>query len=133
MLIFGILRLASLLIDCSCIAPLTPAVIVIRGFVFQPLFHIVLISGSYFSCFCVRACSGNLSCQYVNSMNYIVCACEGSRGVGVWFGTPNTQRMSGLSLAWHCQFVCGHVHSLSQFGMVCSWLMLLRLLAFVSV
>jgi hypothetical protein len=56
MLVFGILRLASLLVDCSCIAPLTPAVMVIRGFVFQPLFLIVLISGSYFPCFCVRAC-----------------------------------------------------------------------------
>jgi hypothetical protein len=40
MLVFENLRLASLLIDCSCIAPLTPIVIVIRGFVFQPLFPI---------------------------------------------------------------------------------------------
>jgi hypothetical protein len=61
MLVFGILRLVSLLIECSCIDPLTPAVMVIRGFVFQPLLLIVLISGSYLSCFCVRACSGNLS------------------------------------------------------------------------
>ena len=51
MLVFGILRLISLFIDWSCIAPLIPAVIVIREFVFQPLFRIVLISGSYFSCF----------------------------------------------------------------------------------
>ena len=53
MLVFGILTLASLSMDCSCIAPLTLAVIVIRGFVFQPLFRIVLISGSYFVCFFV--------------------------------------------------------------------------------
>ena len=32
MLDFGILRLVSLLMDCSCIAPRTPTVIVIRGF-----------------------------------------------------------------------------------------------------
>jgi hypothetical protein len=101
MLVFGILRLVSLLIDCSCIAPLTTAVMVIRGFVFQPLHPIVLISGSHFSCFCVRACSWNLSWQYVNSMSCIVCVCEGSRGVGVWFGTLNTERMYGLSLTWH--------------------------------
>ena len=61
MLDFGILSSTSFSMDCSCIAPLTPAVIIIRGFVFQPLFRIVLISGSYFACFCVIACSGNLS------------------------------------------------------------------------
>jgi hypothetical protein len=99
MLVFGILRSVSLLIEWSCIAPLTPVVMVIRGFCFQPLLLIVLISGSYLSCFWVRACSWNLSCQYVNSMSCIVCACEGSRGVEVWFGAPNTQRMFGLSLA----------------------------------
>ena len=36
MLCFGILRLITLLIDCSCIAPRTPVVIVMRGFVFHP-------------------------------------------------------------------------------------------------
>jgi hypothetical protein len=61
MLFFGRSRLVSLLIDCSCMAPLTPAVMVIRGFDFQPLFHIVWSSGLYLACFCVRACSGNLS------------------------------------------------------------------------
>ena len=59
--VFGILRLVSLLIECSCIAHVTPAVMVMRGCIFQPLLLIMLISGSYFSCFCVRACSGNLS------------------------------------------------------------------------
>ena len=61
MLVFGILRSASFSMDCLCITPLTPAVIVIRGFVFQPLFRMALISGSYFACFCVRACLGNLT------------------------------------------------------------------------
>jgi hypothetical protein len=36
MLDFGILRLASLLMDCSCIAPLNPVVIVMRGLVSHP-------------------------------------------------------------------------------------------------
>jgi hypothetical protein len=61
MLVFGILRSAYFSMDCSCIAPLTPALIVIRGFIFQPLFRMALISGSYFACFCVSAYSGNLS------------------------------------------------------------------------
>ena len=82
MLVFRISRSASFTMECSCIAPLTPAVIVIKGFVFHPLFRMALISGSYFVCFWKRACSGNLSWQYVNSMNCIVWVCEGSKGVG---------------------------------------------------
>jgi hypothetical protein len=95
MLVFGMLRLVSWLIECSCMAPLTPAVTVIRGFAFQPLLLILLISGSYLSCLCVQACSGNLS--------------------------------------WHWQLVCGHVHFRSHLGLVCSWLILLWVPAFVSV
>lgn len=34
MLGYGILRLASLVMECSCVAPLSPAVIVMRGLVF---------------------------------------------------------------------------------------------------
>jgi hypothetical protein len=50
MLDFEILRLANLLIKISCIAPLSPAVIVVRGFVFYPLFCMLLINGSYLTC-----------------------------------------------------------------------------------
>ena len=39
MLVFEILRWASFSIVCSCIAPLISVVMVIRGFVFQPLFR----------------------------------------------------------------------------------------------
>ena len=56
-LVFGILRLASLLMDCLCIAPLTPVVMVMRGLVFHPWFRMFSISGSYLTCLCVRACS----------------------------------------------------------------------------
>ena len=38
MLDFGILSSTSFSMDCSCIAPLTLAVIVIRGFVFHLCF-----------------------------------------------------------------------------------------------
>ena len=51
MLVFGIMRSANFSMECSWIAPLTPFVIVIRGFVSQPLFRIVSISGSCFACF----------------------------------------------------------------------------------
>ena len=61
MLVFGILRSVNLLMDCLCMAPFTPTVIVISGFVFQPLFLVALISVSYLACFCVMACSGKLS------------------------------------------------------------------------
>ena len=60
-LAFGMFSLSNCSMECSCIAPLTLAVMVIRGLVFHPLFCMVLIRGSYLVCLCVRACSGNLS------------------------------------------------------------------------
>ena len=72
MLCFGIFNLVSCSMECSWIAPLTPAVMVIKGLTFQPLFCMVWISGSYLVCLWVRAPSGNLSWQYVNSINWIV-------------------------------------------------------------
>ena len=72
MLDFGILSLVSCSIEYAWMAPLTPAVIVMRGLVFHPALCILLINGSYLVCLCVMACSGNLSWQYVNSMNCIV-------------------------------------------------------------
>ena len=58
---FGILRLASLLMECSCMAPLTPAMMVMSGLVFHPLFCMVFTSGSYLVCLCAMAWYGNLS------------------------------------------------------------------------
>ncbi len=129
---FGILRLASLVMACSCMAPLTPAVMVMRGFVSQPLFRVLLTSGSYLSCLCARACSGNLSWQYVNSMNCTVYAGVGINGVVNVVGSPSTHSISGFSLARHWQGGCGHVHCMSQSEMVFSWCMLCWLPAFAS-
>ena len=106
---------------------------VMRGLVFHPLFCMVLISESYLACFCVVACSGNRSWQYVNSMSWIVIVGEGVIGVWVWFGAPITHRMSSLSLAWQLQGGCGHAHLRSQSGIVWSGGWLLILLALVSV
>ena len=61
MLFLEILRLDSLAIECSCMAPLTPVVMVIRGFVCHPWFLMFSIKVSYLACLCVWACSGNLS------------------------------------------------------------------------
>jgi hypothetical protein len=46
-LVFGIFRLVNFSMECSCMAPLTPVVMVMRGLVFHPLFSIALISDSY--------------------------------------------------------------------------------------
>jgi hypothetical protein len=54
---FGILRFVSLSMDCLCMAPLTPTVMIMRGFVFHPLFSMMLINGTYLVCLCTRACS----------------------------------------------------------------------------
>ena len=44
MLESDIFRLASLFMECSCITPLTPTVMNMRGLIFHPLFCMVLIS-----------------------------------------------------------------------------------------
>ena len=59
--IFWIFSVASLSTVCSCIVPLILAMMVMRGFVFHPLFCTVLISGLYLVCLCKRVCLGNLS------------------------------------------------------------------------
>ena len=45
MLGFGMFSCVRLAMECSCMAPLTTAVMVMRGLVFQPLFWMVLIRG----------------------------------------------------------------------------------------
>ena len=97
----GISTFFSWSMECLCIVPLTPVVMVIRGLVFHPLFCILLISGSYVVCLCARACYGNMSWQYVNSMNWTVCLREGNIGVCVWLGAPMMHIMFGLNLVWH--------------------------------
>ena len=72
MLDFGISSFASLPMECLCMALLTPAVMVMRGLVFHPLFRMVSFGESYLACLWVRACLGNLSWQYVNPMNCTV-------------------------------------------------------------
>ena len=69
--IFSLVNL-SMVQECLCMAPLTPAVMVMIGLVCYPLFCRVLINGSCFVCFWVSACFGNLSWQYVNPINWIV-------------------------------------------------------------
>jgi hypothetical protein len=54
------------IIENSCMATLTPIVIMMKGFTFQPLFWQVLISGSYLVCLCLRAWLRNMFWQYVN-------------------------------------------------------------------
>ena len=113
MLDLGIFSLVNLSMECLCMVPLTRVVMVMMGLVCHPLFCRVLINGSYFMCFWVSACSGNLSWQYVNSINWIVRVEEGDMGVCVWLGAPIMHKMSGLSLAWHLHGVCWHEHLMS--------------------
>ena len=61
MVVLGDFRWASLFMECSCIAPLTLVVMVMRGLVCHPLACMALFSGSYLLCLCVRVWSGTLS------------------------------------------------------------------------
>ena len=133
MMDFGIFRLASLLMECSCMPPLTPAVIVMRGLVCHPRICMVLISESNLVCLCVRAWSGIMSWQYVNSMNSTGSLEEGVIGICIWFGAPIMYRMSSLNLSWHWHVVCVHVQLRSHFGIVCWGGVLFRWHALVNV
>jgi hypothetical protein len=130
---FGIFRLVNFPIECLCMASLTLVVMVMSGLVFHPLFCIALMSGSYLVSFCVMACYGNLSWQYVNSMSWTMVVGDGVMGVCVWFGAPIMYRTPSLSLARHWHGVCEHVHLNSQFGIVWSGGLLLIFLVLVSV
>ena len=68
------------------------------GLVFQPWFYRLWIDGSYLVCLRVRAWSGNLSWQYVDSISWIVSAGEGVIGVCVWFGAPSMHKC--LAFVW---------------------------------
>ena len=104
MLLVGIFRLVSFSMDFSCMAPLTLAVMVMRGLLFHPLFCMAFISGSYLACLCRIACFGNLLWQYVTSISWIVVVGDGFSGVWDWFGAPRMQSISGfkfgVTLAW---------------------------------
>lgn len=56
---YGMPLLLSLVIDCSCMAPRTPTMIVIIDSTFQPHCFRVSISGSYFLCLVSIVVFGN--------------------------------------------------------------------------
>lgn len=57
---FGMLIWLSSFMKCLCMAPLTPVVMIMRGFIFQMLFREVFIGESNSVCLCSRACFGYL-------------------------------------------------------------------------
>ena len=61
MLIFENFSLISWSMECLWIAPLTPAVMVIRGLTFHPLFCIVLTNGIVFGVF---VCEGSWGAHF---------------------------------------------------------------------
>jgi hypothetical protein len=70
MLDFGILSFCSWSMECSCMAPLiTPAVMVMSGLIFHPLFCMVLINGSYFYYLDVNEGSNNFTSRIRRSQS----------------------------------------------------------------
>lgn len=57
-IVFGMFILFSFTIECSCMAPLTPTIIIISGLAFPPLCFRVSISGSHFLHLASMAVSG---------------------------------------------------------------------------
>ena len=100
----GILKLfSSIFIDRMYAVARAPAVITIKGSIFQPLAVILLISGLYLLALASRVSGENLSLQYVNSINCMVKVWSMFVGGSLWYGSLLTHRMSGLNfeLQWH--------------------------------
>jgi len=69
----GILNLSSSnFIDGICNVALVPAIITMRGSIFQLLVAIFSINDLHLLIFALRVSGENLSLQYVNSMNCMV-------------------------------------------------------------
>ena len=112
----------------------TPVVMVIRGFVFQPLFRIVFINGSYFVCFRVRVCLGTchgsmwiqwiVVCVCVKVVKVLGCGlgCPVCRGcmVLVWLGIGNLFMRMYIPWALVGQFVLGSCYWGCLHLLVCS-------------
>lgn len=99
---FSILRVFIFVMECLWMAPLTPTVMVVRGFAFHPFYFDVVISGSFSLCLCLMVSSRYLSWQYTNFKNCNVR--DGVTSIGLWLGAPRMPSMLGLSLVghWHC-------------------------------
>jgi len=76
--------------------------------------------------------SGNLSLQYVNSMNCIVRLLLGATGGRDMYGRPLTQSRSGLNLALQWHLCCPQVQGSNHEGMVFFGGSLLKVHAFTS-
>jgi hypothetical protein len=58
-LFFGMFKLFNFIIECSCMDPLTPTIIIISGLTFPPLCFRMSISGSRFLLLASMAVSWN--------------------------------------------------------------------------
>jgi hypothetical protein len=86
-------------------ALLAPAVMTMSGAICQPRFRMSFIRFAYFVSFSIIFSGGNLSLQYVNSMNWIVTVELGCVGGGVLCGWFNTKSIFGIGCsgvwAWY--------------------------------
>ena len=78
-------------------------------------FCIALMNGSYFLCFCVIACFGNLSWQYVNSMNSMRLLTTTISAPLSWISSNSSSNSSYIDVGSSilCFFCGGPVHHLS--------------------
>ena len=106
----GILSIV-ILDECSWIAPLTPAVMVMRGLTCHPRIPLsVCMSKLYLANIFLYTVVGNISWQYVISMNRRIFGGVGVKGGWLSMGAPSTHRMSSLSLVKHVHREVVHVH-----------------------
>ena len=108
-------------IEGLCVVPLALAVMTMSGSTFHPKFVMLSRRGWYFWVLFVIASCGNMSLQYVNSINWNVRLSDELDGGSLLCGCPLTHRIYGLNMALKWHLCSSHVHANSHGGTVFSW------------
>ena len=120
-------------IDGMCLVALAHVVMIIRGSTFHPWATILAINGPYLLVLASSIFGENRLLQYVNSINCMVRLRSVFVGGSFWYGKSLTQRMLGLNLEFQWHLCALHMQGSSQLGIVFSWRLLLKVLAFMRI
>ena len=129
----GICRFSRSSMLLVWMAPLTLAVITMRGLIFQSCALIASTNGLHLSSFVCMSWSRNLSCIKVDSIIWMVRSGVGISGPFCSYAAPRVKMIPGLSFARHSHHVVLHVQLSIHGRMVLSWWLPCWLLALMSV
>ena len=106
----GICRFSRISVLLVCMAPLTLAMITMKGLTFHPYAFIVFINGLYLSSFICMVWSSYLSCVKVHSMIWMVCFTVGISIPFCSYAAPCMYTISSLSFVRHSHHLMFPMH-----------------------